>query len=174
MRKAAVAVCKKSCRLARRSTQRALCLLGAGAFVSFVLLSGLAAADNTDFTGTWEMVPAKSQVPDGRTVTLVIETLAAKYKVTSTVHDKAGHEISTAFACGFGKECEFSEGNHKSKIMAWYDGPALTLCKTQGPEGDVSNEWKLELSPDKKTLTLTLQHMEPNGKDETLVFEKKP
>src|SRR5947209_18587568 len=83
MRKAAQAL-YKGClnRPARRGTHRAYCLLGIGAFLSFVLLPGIATADTTNFTGTWEMAPAKSQVADGRTVTLVIETLAATYTVT--------------------------------------------------------------------------------------------
>ena len=85
-------------------------------FLTFVLAAPtLLAADATNFTGTWEMDPAKSQVTDGRTVTLVIETLAATYKITSTVHEKGGQETSTQFACGFGKECEFSEGSHDRK-----------------------------------------------------------
>ncbi len=143
------------------------------ALLTFVWAPTLFGADATNFTGTWEMDGAKSQVSDGRTVTLVIETLAAKYKITSTVREKGGQETSTEFACGFGKECEFSEGSHTSKIMAWYDGAALTVCKTAGPAADVANEWKLELSPDKKTLTVTVQHLDPNAKDETLVFNKK-
>jgi hypothetical protein len=144
------------------------------ALLTFVFAPALVRADATNFTGTWEMDAAKSQVADGRTVTLVIETLAATYKIDRTVREKGGQETSTQFACGFGKECEFSEGSHKSKIMAWYDGPSLTVCKTGGPAADVSNEWKLELSPDKKTLTVTVSHLDPNGKDETLVFDKKP
>ena len=141
--------------------------------LALVLAPTLLVADSTNFSGTWELDPAKSQVTDGRTVTLLIETLPASFKITSTVRDKNGQETSTEFACGFGKECQFSEGSHKSKIMAWYDGPALTVCKTEGPATDVANEWKLELSPDKKTLTVTVSHLDPNGKEETLVFDKK-
>jgi hypothetical protein len=132
-------------------------------------------AQTPGMTGVWQMNADKSQVLDGRTVTLVIETVASQLKLRSTVRDRAGHEVTTEFTCGVdGKDCEFDEGGHRSKVSMWYNGPALLVCKTNGPVGDVVNEWKLELAPNGKALTLTITHVEPSASEEVVAFTKKP
>ena len=131
-------------------------------------------AQSPDMTGTWEMDTAKSQVTDGRTVTLLIANVEKKIKINSTIHDKAGQATTGELTCApDGKECEFNEAGHKSKVSMWFSGPALNVAKTDGPAGDVVNEWKLEMSPEGKVLTLTVSHIDPNAPEETLVFNKK-
>ena len=143
-------------------------------FVAGILLVGSAAyAQAPKMAGTWEMDPAKSQVSDGRTVVLVIESVNNKIKLSATTRDKAGQEIHSEFTCApDGKECEFTEGGHKSKMSMWFAGEALNLAKTDGPPGDVVNEWKLQTSQG-SVLTLVVTHIDPQGADETLVFAKK-
>ncbi|MBV8072613.1 MAG: hypothetical protein JO270_22105 [Acidobacteriaceae bacterium] len=130
-------------------------------------------ADAPKFTGTWQMDEAKSQVADGRVVTLVLDASDTLVKITQTIKTKAGQESSTQFSVTMGKECDYNEGSHKSKLVAWYAGPSLNIVKSDGPPGDIANQWVLQLSPDQKTLTLTFSHVDPAGKDETLVFNRK-
>ena len=138
-----------------------------------LFLPALSRADSPKFTGTWQMNVPKSQVADGRVVTLVLDASATVVKVAQTVKDKTGQETSTQFNVTLGKECEYDEGSHKSKLVAWYAGPSLNVVKSDGPPGDVANQWTLQLSPDQNTLTLTLSHIDPSAKDEVLVFDRK-
>lgn len=159
------------CRLPARIRPLCACLVF---FVSAILAApALLRADAPKFTGTWQMNVPKSQVADGRVMTLVLEASETVVKVSQTVKDKAGQETSTQFNVTFGKECEYTEGTHKSKVVAWYAGPSLNVVKSDGPPGDVANQWTLQLSPDQNTLTLTLSHIDPSGKDEVLVFDRK-
>ena len=149
-----------------------LCL---SAIAGMVLLSGSLSAQAPNFAGAWQMDAAKSQVSDGRLVSLVIESAGNKIKVTATIRDKNGKETTSDFTCApDGKECDFNEGGHKSKLSMWFSGDALNLAKTDGPPGDLVDMWKLETSSGGKVLTVSVEHVDPNGPKETLVFEKKP
>jgi hypothetical protein len=55
----------------------------------------------------------------------------------------------------------------------WFSGDSLNVAKTDGPAGDVVDEWKLQTSPDKKSLTLGVTHIDPDAPAETLLFSKK-
>lgn len=139
-----------------------------------VASAGAAWAQAPSLNGTWEMDAGKSQVSDGRSMSLVITSVSNKIKVDATIRDKSGKEATAAFVCApDGKECDFDEGGHKSKMSMWFSGDALNVAKTEGPPGDKVNEWKLQTSGEGKVLTLTVTHIEPTGADETLVFSKK-
>lgn len=136
-----------------------------------VLLS--ADSPTSDFTGTWQMDSAKSQVEDGRIVSLTIEKVSNQIKMVRVVREKDGKEVTAQFVCATGgKECEFDGGGYKAKVSLWYNGPALVVLKTEGPKEDASDEWTFKLS-DPKTLTVALEHIDPANKTETLVFSKK-
>jgi hypothetical protein len=146
-----------------------------------VRLSGLlifpavlaAASPGAPFTGSWETNAAKSQGAASKITSLTIQEAGDHIKVES-VTSKGDAAVKTEFSCTTnGKECEFDDAGHKSKISMWYNGPALVAMKTDGPESDSASQWKLEVSSDGKTLTLTLSHILPAGNDETLVFDKK-
>ena len=137
-------------------------------------LSLFADSGTPNFAGAWEMDSAKSQVADGRLVTLTIENISNKLKMVRVVRDKDGKETTYQFVCPtVGSECEFDEAGHKAKVSVWYNGPALVILKTEGLKEDASDEWRMKLSPDAHTLTVALEHIEPTGKEETLVFSKK-
>ena len=132
------------------------------------------AASTPNFAGAWLMDPAKSQVEDGRTVSLTIESVSNKIKVVRVIRGKDGKEATSQFTCAtMGAECELDDAGHKAKVSVWYNGPALVILKTEGPKEDASDEWTMQLSPDTHTLTVALEHIDPAGKDETLVFSKK-
>jgi hypothetical protein len=125
------------------------------------------------FTGTWEMNASKSQLSDARSTTLSIQEVGDKIKVASSTK-KGESVITTEFTCApNGKECEFDEGGHKSKVSLYFNGPVLVVFKTDGPEADSASQCNMQISADGKSLTATVSHILPAGKDETLVFDKK-
>jgi hypothetical protein len=142
--------------------------------VGLLLTATALSAQTPNMSGTWEMDAGKSHVSDGRTITLAIESVTNKLKVDSIMHDKGGKEINADFTCApDGKECEFNEGGHKSKVSMWFSGDSLNVAKTDGPVGDVVDEWKLQMSTNGKVLTLAITHIDPDAPVETLVFNKK-
>jgi hypothetical protein len=150
--------------------------LALAALAASLLVPLLVSADsgNPNFTGTWQMDATKSQVIDGRLVTLTIEKVSDKLKMVRVVRAKDGREVTSQFVCGTGgTECEYDEGGHKAKVSVWYNGPALVVLKTEGLKEDASDEWTMKLSPDTHTLTVALEHIDPTGKNETLVFSKQ-
>lgn len=139
-----------------------------------VFFAALLSAQQRTFDGTWQMDTAKSHVSDGRVVTLTIATVDDGIKMTMKTRKSDGQETATEFTSKLnGKACEAAEGTHKSQITMWYNGPTLNACKEDGPVGDVTSVWKFELSPDKQTMTMKINHYEPAADDETLVFTKK-
>jgi hypothetical protein len=150
---------------------RAACVLAGLALVVPEVLP--ADSQNAPFTGTWEMNASKSQISDGRSTTLTVEQAADKIKITSSTK-KGDSVVSTEFTCATnGKECEFDEGGHKSKVSLYFNGPVLVVFKTDGPENDSASQWNMQVGPDGKLLTVAVSHILPAGKDETLVFDKK-
>jgi hypothetical protein len=141
-----------------------------------LLLSFLLRADSAtppDFGGTWQMDRASSKVDDGRNVSLAIQEVSSKFKVVRVVHERDGKEITSQFVCpADGSSCEFDEGGYKAKVSLWYDGPALIVLKTDGPKADSVMQWKIQLDPASNKLTVALSHIEPSGKDETIVFDR--
>ena len=149
---------------------------GLAALALPLLLPLVLSADSgrPDFSGAWQMNSAKSHVDDGRTVTLIIESVSDKIKLVRVVREKDGKEVTSKFVCATGgTDCEFDEGDRKAKVSLWYDGTALIVLKTDGPKEDAVTQWKLELAPNTKTLTIDLTHIDPSSKAETVVFSKK-
>jgi hypothetical protein len=150
--------------------------LGPASLAAPLFLSLLMSAENVkpNFTGAWRMDSVKSQVLDGRVVTLTIQDDSTKLDLVSTAQGKDAKEVTSKFACTTEKECEFDQGGYKAKVSLWYDGATLVILKTDGPKEDAVTKWKLHLTPDGNTLTLDVVHIDPDEKPETLVFTKKP
>lgn len=143
-----------------------------GCAASIFFTASLLAQQHT-FDGNWQMDSAKSHVNDGRGITLVVATVDQGIKMTIKTKKGDSQEITSEFLTKLnGKACEFAEGSHKSQLTMWFDGSTLNASKEAGPSGDVTSMWKLELSPDKQTLTLKINHYEPAADDETIVFKK--
>ena len=118
--------------------------LGLAALAAPLLFSLVLSADSgrPDFSGAWQMNPTKSQIDDGRAVTLTIQKISDKIKLVRVVREKDGKEITSQFVCATsGGDCEFDEGEHKAKVSLWYDGKALIVLrptdqrKTPSPNG---------------------------------------
>ncbi|MGI9070362.1 MAG: hypothetical protein ACR2JB_03280 [Bryobacteraceae bacterium] len=73
--------------------------LAVAALAAPLLLPLLVSADpdNPNFTGAWQMDAAKSQVVDGRLVTLTIENVSNKLKMVRVVRDKDGKQVTSQF-----------------------------------------------------------------------------
>ena len=146
-----------------------------GCVLSFFLASALLAQQpQHTFDGTWQMDPAQSKVNDGRVVSLTITTTETSVKMSWKTHKSDGTDLASDFTSKLdGKPCEFAEGNHKSQLTVWFNGPTLNASKEGGPANDVAAMWKFEMGGSKDTMTLTINHYEPAAADETLVFKKK-
>jgi hypothetical protein len=141
---------------------------------AFFASAALLCAQQVKFDGTWQMDAAKSKVADGRVVALTISSVDGGIKMNMKTQKKDGTEANSEFINKLnGKASDFTEGDHKSQITVWYNGPTLNASKESGPAGDVTSAWKFEMGPDKGTMTLTISHYEPAADDETLVFTKK-
>jgi len=151
---------------------RKFAVLGCAAFIFFagtVLFS-----QQHTFDGNWQMDPAKSHLNDTRVVTMAIATVSDGINIHIKIKKNEGAEASSEFTSKLnGKACDFLEGTHKSQINMWYDGTSLNVSKEAGPAEDVTAMWKFELAPDKRTLTLKINHYDPAAEDESIVFTKK-
>jgi hypothetical protein len=147
-----------------------------------MLLSGLilvlpgmliAASAAAPFAGSWVLNAAKSEGDSKLTELTIHLSPDGQVKFDSVLH-KGDADVKAEFECTTnGKDCEWDQSGHKSKVSMWFNGPALVVMKSDGPAEDSASQWKLEAAADGKTLTLTLSHILPDGKDETLVFDKK-
>jgi hypothetical protein len=152
-----------------RCFSRALAVVAAPLIPLLVL-----AAPSPNFSGTWEMDAARSPGAEGRTITVTIHDASGKISFKRVVRQKDGKEETSQFSCEVGgNQCDFAEGGHTAKVSLWYNGAALMILKTDGPKEDAVTQWKLELSPDGKTLNVEYTKIDPTDKPETLVFDKK-
>ena len=134
----------------------------------------LADTSQPKLNGVWQLNAAKSQLDDaGETITLDIQSTAGKLKLIRTVHGKDGKDLKSQFDCKTdGSDCELDGGSYKAKVSVWYDGNALEILKTDGPKDDAVTQWKL-MCPDASSLDVELTHIDPSGKPEKLIFDKK-
>ncbi|HEY7306622.1 MAG TPA: hypothetical protein VH601_21040 [Bryobacteraceae bacterium] len=140
----------------------------------FPLLLSAGEAVPPNFSGTWQLDAARSQIRNAGSITYTIEDTSGKINFSRIVQDTDGKSITSKFSCDtVGTQCEFEEGNRKAKVSLWYDGTALVILKTDGPKEDSVTQWRLELAPDGNTLNVKLTHIEPVEQPETMVFEKK-
>lgn len=143
-------------------------------FAAPVLLSSIFAASTPNFSGTWQLDAAKSPDAQGRNITYTIQDAAGKITFTQVVHGADGKDVTSQFTCDtMGTQCDFDEGGRKAHVSLWFAGSALMIMKSDGPKEDAATQWKLELDSGGKALKVGLEHIDPPGKSETLVFEKK-
>ena len=139
----------------------------------FFTLVSARAMSTPDFSGSWQLDPAKSEDVNGATITVAIENESGKINYQRTLRERNGRQAVVRFTCAVdGSQCELDENGHHAKVSLWYDGSALMMLKTDGPKEDETTERRLELSPDGKTLTVHFTNFTGNGKPETLVFTK--
>ena len=153
---------------------RSVALGSALVAVSLFPLILLADTSRPNLNGLWQLNAAKSQLDNaGETMTLEIQSTAGKLKLIRIVHGKDGKDLKSQFDCKTdGTDCELDAGSYKAKVSVWYDGNALQILKTDGPKDDAITQWKV-MCPDGSSLDVELTHIDPSGKPEKLVFDKK-
>jgi hypothetical protein len=153
---------------------RSVALGSALVAVSLFPLILLADTSRPNLNGSWQLNAAKSQLDNaGETMTLEIQSTAGKLKLIRIVHGKDGKDLKSQFDCKTdGTDCELDAGSYKAKVSVWYDGNALQILKTDGPKDDAITQWKV-MCPDGSSLDVELTHIDPSGKPEKLVFDKK-
>lgn len=145
--------------------------LTAVSLFSFVLLAD---TSRPNLNGLWQLNVASSQLATtSEAITLEIHSTANKLKLIRTVHGKDGKDLKSQFDCKTdGTDCELDAGSYKAKVSVWYDGNALQILETDGPKDDAITQWKV-MCPDGSSLNVELTHIDPSGKPEKLVFDKK-
>jgi hypothetical protein len=132
------------------------------------------AGSTPNFSGTWQLDAAKSPDAQGRSITYTIQDASGKITFTQVVHGADGKDVTSNFTCDtMGTQCDFNEGGQKAHVSLWFSGAALNIMKSDGPKEDSATQWKLELESGGNSLKVSLEHIDPAGKPETLVFSKK-
>src|SRR5579875_1341309 len=121
-----------------------------------VLLTGaafFATAATPDFSGKWVLDASKSEDVNGSSIELNIQQdSSGKINYQRIDKESDGKQTEAKFSCApVGSWCELTENGHKAKVSLWYDGSALIMAKTGGPNKDETTERKMELSADGKT-----------------------
>lgn len=130
-------------------------------------------AGGVDFTGHWQLDPAKSKPGPERTVSLDLQQQGNNVTFVRKYQDRDGKEATARFTCSIGSSsCDFDENGHKAKVSLWYDGPQIVVLKTDGEKRENTVEWHMKLSDDGKTLNINREIIAPSDETEKLVFNK--
>lgn len=140
-------------------------------FVSLLLpllAVSASAQDKPNFTGTWQIVEAKSSMKSGQPcpVKITIDQKAGSSIHLTRVVKEGDKEVATEFTCSMdGKDCEVAG----TKVSLWFSGPSLVEMDMGK---DVTTKTTMKLEADHKSITLDVSHVSPSAEDDELVFAK--
>jgi hypothetical protein len=141
------------------------CITIGSVFALFATLAN--AQDRPDFTGNWQLDPAKCELHTVKVdnATWAIEESDNSIHLTETESGKAVEmKCSTD-----GKDCNVQ--GDKAKASFWFNGPMLVEMETKG---DHVTRYRLTLSQDGKTLKVETTYIVPKADaNDVLVFTKK-
>jgi hypothetical protein len=151
-------------------------IAAAGLSIGLLLLAARTAAQTAEkpnFTGTWTLDPAKSELSStkGDTLTWDVEQKGTSLKLAETSADRKDSKFEYSCATT-GKECEVATGKDPLKISTYYNGATLVQFYRGGASGDHISKRQWQLSEDKKALTVNVVYITPDAKAEKLVFTK--
>jgi hypothetical protein len=134
----------------------------------FALLATLAnAQDKPNFSGTWQLDPAKCELHTAK----IDDANWAIEESDNSIHlteSEAGKSIDMKCTTD-GKDCDVH--GDKAKASFWYNGAILVEMETRG---DHVTRYRLTLSQDGKTLKVETTYIVPRGDaNDVLVFTKK-
>lgn len=127
-----------------------------------------------DLNGTWQLDATKSDIHSPRAESLIWQLTQKDDAITMKQIEKDGaKERTESVTCSIGgKDCKTS-GSEEAKMSFWYNGPKLVALKTVH-NGSSITKYRMELSPDGKTMTVEVMPMLPaTAKNDKLVFEKQ-
>ena len=135
---------------------------------AFALLATVAnAQDKPDFTGSWQLDPAKCELHTMK----VSDANWAIEETGNSIHlteNEAGKAIEMKCTTD-GKDCNVQ--GDKAKASFWFNGAMLVEMETKG---DHVTRYRLTLSQDGKTLKVETTYIVPQGDPgDVLVFTKK-
>jgi hypothetical protein len=143
------------------------------ALFATVCVTSVAAQENAKWTGTWKMIPSKSQFAGNGPSSIVIkfELKDATLTETMTVVNDNGERAFTAKYTTDGKETTQEVIGRTAQTSAKWEGEALVIdFKAEGR----GFRRKITLSPDGKTMTIAVRQSSDQGdRDETVVLEKQ-
>ena len=131
------------------------------------------------YNGTWDFVPSKSHFSDTSAglSSLTVNVLATKSKFewTATGADSAGNEVALAYGGAIDGKPHPLAGDPIAATITYNSGANDALDATwKDAKGNVYGTQHLILSTDRKTITLTSNFKDPNGKEVTSTeFYKK-
>jgi hypothetical protein len=137
----------------------------------FAVKSAGQTSDRPNFTGTWSLDKAKSDLSTTKVESLkwVIEQAGPDLKFAETAPDgKVEFNCKTT-----GKECEVPSAKEPLKISMYFNGPALVQFHRAGSNGEHISKRQWQLSEDKKSLQVEVTYIVPDAKPEKLVFVKQ-
>jgi len=144
------------------------------AIVALLCVSSVSAQDSAKWTGTWKMIPEKSQFGgNGGPASIVIkfELKDSELTETMTLGGENGERSFTAKYSTDGKESTQEVMGKSAQTSAKWEGEALIINFNADGNGF---RRKITLSPDGKTMTIAVHHSGDQGeRDETVVLEKQ-
>lgn len=151
---------------------RSTVLLTAGLFL-FGAALGSAAEGKADLSGTWKLDQARTE--SGHTnkdLVLLIEQKDQSLHLKETRGPNLKEDVSDFTCDTLGKPCPMQDGADKANVTVYYNGPVLVVLKTNGRRGDSVTKWRLSLAPAGDSMIVEVIHIDPQGKNEKLVFAK--
>lgn len=142
------------------------------ALLTVVSLSPAAAQDKAKWTGTWKMVPEKTQFAGGGPSNIVIKLELKDGAVTETltVTTDNGERSFTATYTTDSKATTQEVMGRNMQTSAKWSGEALVI---DFKADDAGFARKISLSSDGKTMTIAVHHTGDQGeKDDTVVLAK--
>ncbi len=143
------------------------------ALLTVVTLTSVAAQDKAQWTGTWKMIPAKSQfVGDGpASLVLKLELKDGVVNETLTVGTENRERGFSGSYTTDGKVTTLEVMGRTAKASAKWEGATL-LIDFKDEKGGFAR--KITLSADGKTMTIAVHQSGDSGdRDETIVLEKQ-
>lgn len=146
-------------------------LLMAVALLTVIGCSSALAQDKAKWTGTWKMVPEKSQFANGGGPSSIVIKLELKDgAVTETMTLNGDHSFTATYTTDGKAKSQEVMGNVAETSAKW-NGDALSIDFKHEKGGFART---ITLSPDGKTMTIAVHHSGENGEaDETVILEKQ-
>lgn len=144
------------------------------ALLMVVCFSSGIAQDKAIWTGTWKMVPEKTQFANGdgpSSIVIKLELKEGAVTETLTVETPGGERNFTATYTTDSKPSTQDVLGGTAQTTAKWDGAALVIDFKREGWGFTR---KINLSSDGKTMTIAVHHSGDNGEaDETVVLERQ-
>ena len=142
--------------------------------LTFFLLGGALllfgqTADRPNFTGSWQLDTARSEIH-------------SKVQATAWAVEQSNDSIAISqrlgaktevVKCGTnGSNCKAKPDGESGEVMFYYNGAMLVETDFLGRDKDRVVKKRLKLAADGKTMEIEVQHVNPVGPTEKWVFEK--